>query len=261
MTPLPASEVARLLQPYNTAAAFRNDAANARYFQRPVAPKIGAPSNYGNSLVSRDIIGNYGVRKDILGRVNQDAMPYARYANNVTRSLPITQAFAHYAQSRGAGDTNSILTGMQKSGTSQYAPHYAGFGEWLPRETARRNATGMMSSTLGKIVSSLGPAIVTGGAALPMLGRVAMGAGFGGVAGGPLGAVTGGLAAGVAPNIKLPGFRAAVNAPTQAAKSIAGQVAQPTNFLRLGAAQGIGMTGSQPSKAAYQANLLRAIKR
>lgn len=261
MTPLPASEVARLLQPNNAAVAFRNDPANARYFQRPAVQKVGGPSNYGNSLVSRGIIGNYGVRKDILGRVNQDALPYAQYANNVTRSLPITQAFAHYAQSKGTGDTNSVLTDMQQRGTTQYAPHYAGFGEWLPREQARRNATGMMSSTLGKIVSSLGPAIVTGGAGLPMLGRVAMGAGFGGVAGGPLGAVTGGLAAGAAPNIKLPGFRAAVSAPMQAAKSVLGQVAQPINFLRLGTSQGIGSAWPAPSKAAYQANLLRAIRR
>ena len=252
MAALPASEIARLLQPYNAATAFRNDPANARYFAPGAAKSLGVTRSLGNQYIAR---------KNIIGQVNPNARPLVDYANNLARSQPLAQSFAHYLQSQKIGDTNSIMTGMQKSGTAQYAPHYAGFGEWYPRETARRNATGMMSKTLGKVVSSLGPAIVTGGAALPMLGRVAMGAGFGGVAGGPLGAVTGGLAAGVAPSIKLPGFKAAVSAPLQAAKSIAGQVAQPTNFLRLGAAQGIGMTGSQPSKAAYQANLLRAIKR
>jgi hypothetical protein len=220
---------------------------------------------YGDALVQNQGLGgatNYVAKSGPFGAApGQDAQGFAKYRNDYGNTNQFMTEFGGYLERNKGMKADAVLNDLAAGNVGKYESYVPEFTDWRGRETTRGNATGMMTSTLGKLVTAVGPALVTGGAALPLMGRMGAGAAFGGMAGGPMGALTGGIAAGIAPNIKLPGIKTAVSAPMQAAKSVASQLT-PANLLRLGASQGIGAAAPKRGVANYLAdpNLLSRIQ-
>lgn len=232
------------------------EAANPNMLRR-----VGMGRPQGESLVRPMGFNNvisYQPRQSPIGRpTSSDAVGYAQYRNQLQTSDPIIRGFAGYLERTNQANPNTVMRDLETNGIGAYAKHVPEYEDWRIRETLRRNAGGLLSSTFGRLLTTLGPALITGGASLPLAGRMATGAAFGGMANGPVGAITGGLAAGIAPNIRLPGFREAITAPGQAVQSVVSQMT-PTNLLRAAASQGVGMAAPSASpKSTYQANPLR----
>lgn len=213
---------------------------------------------YGDTLVQNQGLGgatNYIAKAGPFGMSSSpEAAGYAKYKNDYTGSNRLMTEFGGYLERNKGMKADAVLNDLAAGNVGKYQSYVPEFTDWRGRETTRGNATGMMTSTLGKLVTTVGPALVTGGATLPLAGKMAIGAGFGGMANGPIGALTGAAAAGLAPNIKLPGFKTALSSPVQAAKSIASQLT-PTNLLRLGASKGVGSASPTVSKPNYLARV------
>lgn len=204
--------------------------------------KAAAPNPFGNVQTMRSNpfdTSSPMIARTGLGYDTPKTQAAAAQQNAQAAGQPIT-TLSGYMERQGLGNSSQIAGNIAKQGIAPFQNYLAPARDWELRETQRGNANGMMTSTFGKLMTTLGPALVTGGAALPLAGKMATGAAFGGITGGPLGALTGAAAAGLAPNIKLPGFKAAISAPAQAVKSVASQALQPTNLLRGVASQSVG---------------------
>lgn len=180
------------------------------------------------------------------GAPTAQAQGYAKYQNDIAATPQVTE-FAGYLQRQGKGSVPQIMADLDAGNISKYADQLPQFASWRSAEHDRSKVKGMLAGGWPKLLASLGPAIVTGGAALPLAGRAAIGAAFGGVTGGVKGAVVGGLSAAIAPQIRLPGIKAAVSAPVQSAQSVLQQLT-PLNIARGVAAQGI--SAAAPTRAA-----------
>lgn len=172
------------------------EAQNPSLFQRmPMTGWGGGGGTVGDGMISNRGLGgavDWQAKAGPFRRITPEAQGYAKYKNDMRAEQSMTELAGYLERTKGM-NSNNVLRDLAGGGIDQYAQYVPEFTDWRGRETQRRNATGMMSGTLGKLLTSVGPALVTGGAALPMLGRMGMGAMFGGAAGGPMGALKGGM--------------------------------------------------------------------
>lgn len=217
----------------------------------------GLGRTYGDTLVQQQGIGaasQWAPARNAFGAQTADpaAAGYARYRNDLAASSPLVTDFGGYLERNKGVRAGDVLRDLA-AGSSAYDSFLPEFLDWRGRETTRSNAQGF--SGFNSLIRAVGPALVTGGATLPLAGKAAIGAAFGGISGGPVGALTGAAASALAPNLKMPGFRAAVRAPLQAARSIASQALQPANALRLAASRGVSAATPTSGRPNYLARV------
>lgn len=119
--------------------------------------------------------------------VNRPVQGGQQFAALQQAARPVNQ-FAGYAARQGA-NPQAVLADIAKNGVANQGGMLNKYGSWMDAEVQRANASGMLSGGLGAMI----PGLLMSAIPAAGLAKAAMGAGFGGIRGGPLGAVKGAL--------------------------------------------------------------------
>ncbi len=121
------------------------------------------------------------------GLINRPVQGGNQFAALQKDAQPVTQ-FAGYAARQGA-NPNAVLADIGQNGLKNQGNLLNNYGSWMDAEVKRANASGMLSQGFGAMLPGLLMSAIPAGG----LAKFAMGAGFGGIRGGPLGAVKGAI--------------------------------------------------------------------